>query len=60
MADKQMCLGCNTRPAVTGGPAPLCAECAAIAEKNKRGVKFEKDVEPPETLRTGEEPRSST
>ncbi len=47
MADeKQMCFGCGTQLAVTGGPVPLCAECSALAEKNKRGVKFEKQEKP--------------
>jgi len=56
--EKRMCLGCGERPAVTGGPAPLCAQCSALANQNKRGVKFEKAAElPPETLRTGEPPR---
>ena len=50
MADtkQMMCLGCNIRPAVTGGPAPLCSFCSEIAEKNKRGVKFEKSTKKPD------------
>lgn len=55
--ETQMCLACG-EPAVTGGPAPLCAKCRALADKNKRGVKFEKAAEePPETLRSGEPSR---
>lgn len=48
MADeKQMCFGCSTQPAVTGGPVPLCSRCSALAKKNKRGVKFEsRHIEP--------------
>ena len=59
MADKQMGLAGNTRPAVTGGPIPLCSPCSTLAKENKRGVKFEKDVKPPDTLRTGEPPTST-
>lgn len=55
--DKPVCLACGG-PAVTGGPAPLCAKCSALAKKNQRGVKFEKAEEKPvETLRTGEKPQ---
>jgi hypothetical protein len=55
--EKPVCLACGG-PAATGGPAPLCAQCSALAKKNQRGVKFEKAAErPPETLRTGEPPR---
>ena len=59
MADKQMCLACNIRPAVTSGPIPLCSACSAIAKDNKRGVKYEKDAKSPDTLRTGEPPPTS-
>jgi len=52
--DKQMCLGCGTRPATSfSGTVPLCSQCAALAEKNKRGVEYTApEGEPvPDTLR---------
>jgi hypothetical protein len=60
MADQQMCMACEKRPAVTKGSTPLCARCAALAKGNERGVKFEKGEESsPNTLRTGESPTST-
>jgi len=53
MADKQMCLGCGTRPATnSNGTVPLCAQCAAQAAGKERGVEYTSQDEPvPDTLR---------
>jgi hypothetical protein len=49
--EKQMCMGCGTRPAVSSnGTLPLCSQCAAVAQEKKRGVEYDKD-KAPDTLR---------
>lgn len=44
--EQQLCLACSVNPATsTSGTVPLCAECAAQALDNKRGVHFEEEAE---------------
>lgn len=38
--ERQECLNCG-KPAVTGGPVPLCGGCNAQAQEAKRGVKYD-------------------
>jgi hypothetical protein len=52
--DKQMCLGCGTRPATSSnGTVPLCSTCAKLAEGKERGVEYSTQDEDkaPDTLR---------
>jgi len=51
MAEQQMCLACNQRPAIpnSGETVPLCSECSALAKGKSRGVDFQKDEPKPET-----------
>lgn len=55
MADnKQMCMGCGSRPAsCSNGTLPLCSTCAALAAKKERGVEYSsaQDDRAPDTLR---------
>jgi hypothetical protein len=49
--EKQMCMGCGSRPAVCfNGTVPLCSQCAALAKGKERGVEYYKD-RVPDTLR---------
>jgi hypothetical protein len=42
MSERNMCMACNERPAVTSGPVKLCSQCKKLSEGHERGVAFEK------------------